>query len=105
MKRIRRQAYRQRFIYRFDTRPEQYRKKYFKARFLSVRLTRLFFITIKDRQFRKMFIKARKLTGNLENNYCYLLEGRAIMILYRTLFVSNLFDAIKCLKRQIIFLD
>lgn len=84
--------------------PDRLRKP-FKQRFLSIRLTRLFFITLQDHQFRALFKRASKADGNMDENYCFLLEGRAIMILYRTLFVSNPFEAIRFIKNGLFYYD
>jgi len=35
---------------------------------------------------------ALKLTGQLESNYCYLLEGRISAIIYRTNLLANIFE-------------
>jgi ribosomal protein S4 len=88
----------QHFIYRVDLKPLRYRRHRFNARFLSLRLTRLFFLTIQERQFRRLYKIASERTGNFEENYYHLLEGRMLMILYRTLFVSNLFEALRFIK-------
>lgn len=63
-----------RYIYRIDIIDIKQRKKKYNKRWLSIRLTRLYFLTLHDYQFRKLFTRARKITGDLESNYCYLLE-------------------------------
>jgi ribosomal protein S4 len=80
-------------------------KNRFKERFLSIRLTRLYFITFQDHQFRAMFKRASKLDGSMIQNYYYLLECRSLMILYRTLFAPTPFDAIKLIKNGFLFFD
>ena len=73
-RRKRRKLNRRRYIYRLDILPIRRKRKYFKKRFLSIRLTRLYFLTFQDYQFRKLFKRATKLDGNMETNYCHLLE-------------------------------
>lgn len=72
---------------------------------MSLRLTRLYFLTLQDHQFRKLFSKARKLTGDLESNYCHLLEGRLLPLFYRTNFLSNVFKVMSFIKDSNVLLD
>lgn len=95
----------QRHVYRLDMLPPDRPKNKFKERFLSIRLTRLYFITFQDHQFRALLKKARKLDGSFIKNYFYLLEGRALMVLYRTLFVPTPFDAIHIIKTGDLYFD
>ena len=50
-------------------------------------------------------MKARKLTGDLESNYCHLLEGRLLPLFYRTNFLSNIFKTISFIKDSNVFLN
>jgi ribosomal protein S4 len=52
-----------------------------------------------------MFTIARKLTGDLETNYCHLLEGRLFPLFYRTNFVSTLFKAMAFIKDKNVLLN
>lgn len=52
-----------RYIYRLDILPVKRKRKHFKKRFLSIRLTRLYFLTFQDYQFRKLFKRATKMDG------------------------------------------
>lgn len=54
---------RRRYIYRLDIIPFRRIRKNFKKRFLSIRLTRLYFLTFQDYQFRKLFKRAAKMDG------------------------------------------
>ena len=94
-----------RYIYRIDIIDIKQRKKKYNKRWLSIRLTRLYFLTLQDHQFRKLFTKARKLTGDLQSNYCHLLEGRLLPLFYRTNFLSNLFKVISFIKDSNVFLN
>ena len=89
-----------RYIYRIDIIDLIKRIKKWKKRWLSIRLTRLYFLTLKDNQFRQMFSQAGKLTGDLVKNYNYLLECRTITLLYRTNFLVNIFNCIRFVKRR-----
>lgn len=54
---------RRRYIYRLDiVMPHRY-KRQFNLRFTSVRITRLYFLTLQDYQFRKLFKRASKMDG------------------------------------------
>lgn len=88
-----------RYIYRLDTVETYKKRKYHDERFISVRVTRLYFRLFKDFQFRKLFKRATKLDGNLESNYCYLLECRLSSILYRSNFLVNMFDIPKYIEK------
>lgn len=63
-----------RYIYRIDIISHTKRRRKFNKRFLSLRVARLYFITLKDYQFRSLFRRASKCDGNLESNYCLLLD-------------------------------
>jgi len=86
------------YIYRLDVFPDTFRKKEHNLRFLSIRLTRLYFLTLQDYQFRKLFRKSIKLFGNFESNYCYFLECRIASAFYRTNFLSNIFEIMRFIK-------
>ena len=94
-----------RYIYRIDIITHTYRRKRFDKRFLSLRLARLYFLTIKDRQFRSLFKRASKLDGNLESNYCLLLECRIMAIFYRTNFMHNIFQIINFVKKGNVYIN
>jgi len=82
---------RRRYVYCFDM-PEFFRKKRtFNRRFVSLRLTRLYFLTFQDYQFRKLFRKAARMAGNFETNYLMFLEGRILGLLYRLNFSADIF--------------
>lgn len=91
-------ANRKRYVYRIDSPVSYKRKRKHNWKWVSVRIIRLYFLTIKDKQFRKLFKKASKLDGNLESNYCHLIEGRILHVLYRTNFLTNLFTTMDFIK-------
>ena len=45
------------------------------------------------------------MTGDLESNYCHLLEGRLLPLFYRTNYLSNLFQVISFIKDSNVFLN
>lgn len=94
----RRQFNRRRYIYRFDIGRVKIRYRRPNPRFDSVRITRLYFLTYKDYQFRKLFKKASKMDGNLETNYCYLLECRLVGLVYRTNLLNSPFEIMKFIR-------
>lgn len=87
-----------RFIYRLDIFPpiKKFRRKNY--RFISVRLTRLYYLTFQDHQFRKLFRKASKMTGNMEDNYFGFLEGRLSAVFYRTNWLANIFEIMRFIR-------
>src|ERR1700733_2607138 len=81
------------------------RKKKYNKRWLSIRLTRLYFLTLQNYQFRQLFYKAKKLNGDLESNYCFLLECRLLPLFYRTNFIANLFEIIRFIKKNNVLIN
>jgi ribosomal protein S4 len=94
-----------RYIYRIDIINIKKRKRKYKNRWLSLRLTRLYFLTLKDNQFRKIFYKAKKLDGNMESNYLYLLECRVFPILYRLNFLPDIFLSLRFVKTKKLYIN
>jgi len=106
LKRIeRRWKRRRRYIYRIDIIDIIEIKKKYNKRWLSIRLTRLYFLTLQNYQFRQLFYKARKLNGDLESNYCFLLECRLLPLFYRTNFIGNLFEIIRFIKKNNVLIN
>ena len=95
------------FVYIIEKRPLFFfrRRKKWNVRFVSVRLTRLYFLTLRDYHFRKYFRKASKLAGNTEINYCRFIEGRIISIFYRTNYLNNIFHIFRFVKDGNIFIN
>jgi len=93
------------YIYRIDVIKPRKKRRKLSERFLTLRLARLYFLTLKDYQFRALFKKASKLDGNLEHNYCLLLECRLLSLFYRTNFMSNIFEITQFVKRRNVLID
>ena len=94
-----------RYIYRIDIVEHIKKRRKFNKRFLSLRIARLYFLTLKDYQFRSLFRRASKLDGNLESNYCLLLECRIMAIFYRTNFLHNIFEILQFIKAGHVYID
>lgn len=94
-----------RYIYRIDIISHTKRRRKFNKRFLSLRVARLYFLTLKDYQFRSLFRRASKLDGNLESNYCLLLECRVMAIFYRTNFLCNIFEILQFIKAGHVYIN
>jgi len=88
-----------RYVYRIDIVSPKRVKKPFKARFLSLRLVKLFFLTLKYRQFRQMAYFAAAKDGLFQANFCSLLEGRLTSFVYRTNFLFSMFEIISFIKQ------
>lgn len=78
-------------IYRFHGPLFKRKRKKFNMRFVSIRLTRLYFLTFQDYQFRKLFRRAIKLDGNFETNYLKFLECRLLSLIYKLNYTHNIF--------------
>lgn len=94
-----------RYIYRIDIITHTKKRRKFNKRFLSLRIARLYFLTLKDYQFRSLFKRASKLNGNLESNYCLLLECRIMAIFYRTNFLHNIFEILQYIKSGNVYIN
>jgi len=94
-----------RYVYRIDVINPKRIKKPFKNRFLSLRLVRLFFLTLKYKQFRKIAIIAGAKDGLFQSNFCSLLEGRLVSFVYRTNFIFSMFEIIFFVKAGNVFVN
>merc|ERR1712127_323706 len=95
---------RRRYVYRIDLNVRRERYKRMKKRFVSVRLTRLYFITLRERQFRVIFRRAAMLDGNMQDNFLHAIEGRLVSFLYRCHFFRNFFEILDVIKQDIIII-
>jgi len=86
------------YVYKFDY-PVRWRYlRKFNYRFISIRLTKLYYLIFQTHQFRKMFRSAVKKDGNFETNYLRVLECRAVSIAYRLNFSPDIFWLMRFLK-------
>lgn len=88
-----------RFIYRIDVVDPAKRKHSLKSRFVTLRLVKLFYLTLKYRQFRHLAVLAAKMDGFFQSNFCLLLEGRLASVIYRTNLLVSMFEIIDFIKR------
>lgn len=95
----------QRYIYRIDVYPTTYKRKFLKKRLVSIRVVRLFYLTLSYKQFNKMARLAKKKDGLFASHFLLALEGRILSFLYRTGFVSNMFEALFYVKNSFCLLD
>jgi hypothetical protein len=95
----------QRYIYRIDVFPTTVVRKFLKKRLVSLRVVRLFYLTLTYKHFNKMARLAKKKDGLFANHFLLALEGRILSFLYRTGFVSSMFDAIFYVKNKFCMLD
>ena len=94
-----------RYVYILEKAP--IRKWYKKTnwRFVSIRITRLYYFSFQDYQFRKLFRRATKMDGNMESNYLHLIEGRMLGIVYRTNLLRNMFRIVDYIKGGNVFIE
>lgn len=90
---------RRRYIYRVDIIQRRVFKKKIKKRFVSLRLVKLFYLTMHYHQFRQLARRTRVLDGCYEHNFLLALEGRLISFIYRTSFLPNIFQCIQLVRR------
>jgi len=89
-----------RYVYRVDLVDPKRKRQKRKWRFISLRLIKLFYLTLRYHQFRVYAIKASRADGFFKFNYCFLLEGRLLSLLYRSNFFISMFDMIELIKRN-----
>ena len=95
-------AAKRRFIYRTDIIAPYKKPILLKKKFLTLRTVRLFYLTLTYKQFWRMAVNAKRKEGLFERHFCLALEGRLISFLYRTTFVSNMFESIQLVKQSFI---
>lgn len=88
-----------RYIYRIDIVNPKRRKKFMKFRFITLRLVKLFYLTLKYKQFRSYAALASRKDGFFQFNYCYFIEGRLLSLIYRTNFITSMFEIIEYIKQ------
>lgn len=88
-----------RYIYRIDIVNPKRKKKFMKFRFITLRLIKLFYLTLKYKQFRTYAQIASKKDGFFQSNYCFYIENRLVSFLYRTNFIISMFEIIEYIKK------
>src|ERR1700733_11532047 len=94
-----------RFIYRIDVVKPRRKRRFIKKRFLTLRIVKLFYLTLTYKNFNKIAFISSKKDGSFENHFFLALEGRLISFLYRTAFVSNMFESLYYIKHSFITLN
>jgi hypothetical protein len=102
---LRRKQMFQRFIYRIDVVRPRRKYRYIKKRFLTLRIVKLFYLTLTYKNFNKIAFIASKKDGSFANHFFLALEGRLICFLYRTTFVSNMFESLRYVKSSFVTLN
>ena len=100
----RRKQMQKRFIYRIDVIKPRRKRRFIKKRFLTLRIVKLFYLTLTYKDFNKIAFNSSKKDGSFENHFFLALEGRLISFLYRTSFVSNMFESLHYVKNSFITL-
>jgi ribosomal protein S4 len=93
------------FIYEWKNIYLKYKTYKTKNYFLSLRITRLFYIIYTYRQLKQKANKAKHMDGLFENNYMVLIECKIPSFIYRTSFVSNMFESLIVVKTNVIWVN
>lgn len=104
-KKVRRKKWKPRFSYSLDVVKKEKKPKRMKYRFASLRLTKIFYITMTYRQFRKLARIMRRKRGAFENNFLMSLEGRLMSYIYRTSLLTNPFYCMKFIQQGHILIN
>lgn len=94
-----------RYVYRIDIIKPQKKKHFFKKKFISLRLVKLFYLTLSYRAFRKLALKAKKQDGLFESNFLFLLEGRIVPIVYRSGLAFNMFEILSLVRTAQVYVN
>jgi ribosomal protein S4 len=87
-----------------DINPEKRRRKVH-LKFASLRIVKFFYLTLKYKHFKCLARDSRKKDGYFGHHYCLAVEGRLISFVYRTGFVSNMFEALNAVKTGFVSLN
>jgi len=90
--------YRTPFIYEMRFYPRKIKKYKTKPQFLTLRVTKLFYIIYSYRQLKNLCKKAKRQVGIFEQNYLLLMECKLPSFIYRTSFIPNMFESIDFIK-------
>ena len=82
------------------------KKKYkTKSEFLTLRVTKLFYIIYSYRQLKNLCRKAKRQVGIFEQNYLLLMECKLPSFIYRTSFIPNMFESIDFIKDSNVWIN
>lgn len=94
-----------RYVYRIDVIKPQKKKHFFKKKFISLRLVKLFYLTLSYKAFRKLSLKAKKQDGLFESNFLFLLESRIVPIVYRSGLAFNMFEILSLVRTAQVYVN
>lgn len=94
-----------RHTYRLDILNIRPKRRRIKKKFASIRFIKWFYLILSYKQFKSMARQARKKDGYFEGNYCLLLEGRLVSVIYRSGFVGSMFDSLNNVRKGYIVLE
>lgn len=80
-------------------------RKSMKYRFLSLRLVRLFYVSLTYKQLRAISCKAARMDGFFQSNFCFLLEGRLLSMVYRSNFFVSFFEIGELVKQGLVLVN
>lgn len=105
LKKRRRRVRFQRYVFRLDTREKWFKRKRWNKRFVSIRITRLYFINLQDYQFRKLFRKAAKLSGHLSPIIVICLNVKLCIVSIELIWFQMYFKLHIILDQEMFFLN
>lgn len=80
-------------------------KSSLKQRFVSLRLVKLFYVTLSYRQFRGLARHMRRRQGVFEENFLLALESRVASLIYRMTFLGNPFHCLEFVRQGHVFVS
>jgi hypothetical protein len=90
--------YRTPFIYEMRFFPIKVKKYKTKPDFLTLRVTKLFYVIYNYKQLKTLCRKAKRKDGMFEQNYLLLMECKIPSFMYRSSFIPNMFESIDFVK-------
>lgn len=94
-----------RYVYRVDLVSPGKRHKRLKSNFASLRLLKLFYLTLSYKRFSFIATLASRMDGYFQSIFCSLLEGRLVPFFYRTNFLYNMFEIIELVKNKTMYVN
>ena len=93
------------FVYEVREKKRERKIYYTESQFASLRVTRLFYILYTYRQLKKLCKKAKRKDGVFEQTYMWLMECKLPSFIYRTSFMSNMFESISFIKDSNVWIN